>query len=137
RAVANAKLTEFRRQSWRLAMLVRQGVVDKIAAVDRLYEIAIAHALVRALGEERVQAIIGEALSEVEFRPMPAEFAACVSTCGVTNPTSPPSSSIMSSVATGRSCSWRRPAPARPSLRRPSLPDAAVACWWSPTGVRS
>jgi len=76
RAVANAKLTEFRRQSWRLAMLVRQGVVDKIAAVDRLYEIAIAHALVRALGEERVQAIIGEALSDVEFRPMLAEFAA-------------------------------------------------------------
>ena len=57
-------------------MLVRQGVVDKIAAVDRLYEIAIAHALVRALGEERVEAIIAEAFSDVEFRPMLAEFAA-------------------------------------------------------------
>ena len=76
RAVANAKLTEFKRQCWRLSMLVRQGVVDKIAAVDRLYEIASAHALVRALGEERVEAIIGEAFSDVEFRPMLAEFAA-------------------------------------------------------------
>jgi hypothetical protein len=45
RAVANAKLIEFRRQCWRLAMLVRQGAVGKAAAVDRLYEIAIAHAL--------------------------------------------------------------------------------------------
>src|SRR5262249_36416513 len=50
RAVANAKLAEFRRQCWRLSMLVRGGIVDKSAAVDRLYEIAIAHALVRALG---------------------------------------------------------------------------------------
>jgi hypothetical protein len=60
RAVANAKLVEFRRQCWRLAMLVRQGAVDKAAAVDRLYEIAIAHALVRALGEDRIEAIIAE-----------------------------------------------------------------------------
>src|SRR6516164_340864 len=63
RAVANAKLTEFRRQCWRLALLVRQGFVDKTAAVDRLYEIAIAHALVRALGEDRVEAIIAEAFA--------------------------------------------------------------------------
>jgi hypothetical protein len=48
RAVANAKLIEFRRQCWRLAMLVRQGAVGKAAAVDRLYEIAIAHARARA-----------------------------------------------------------------------------------------
>ena len=58
RNVANSKLVEFRRQCWRLSMLVRQDVVCKQAAVDRLYEIAIAHALVRALGEERVEAII-------------------------------------------------------------------------------
>jgi hypothetical protein len=32
RAVANAKLTEFRRQCWRLAMLVRQGIIDKTAS---------------------------------------------------------------------------------------------------------
>jgi hypothetical protein len=69
RAVANAKLTEFKRQCWRLSMLVRQGVLDKIAAVDRLYEIAIAHALIRALGEERVEAIIGEAFSDVGVPP--------------------------------------------------------------------
>ena len=68
RAVANAKLTEFRRQCWRLAMLVRQGFVDKTAAVDRLYEIAIAHALVRALGEDRVEAIIAEAFASANFR---------------------------------------------------------------------
>ena len=75
RAVANAKLTEFKRQCWRLSMLVRQGVLDKIAAVDRLYEIAIAHALVRALGEERVQAIIGEAFADADFHPLRAEVA--------------------------------------------------------------
>jgi len=60
RAVANAKLNEYRRQSWRLALLVQRGVVEKQAAIDRLWEIATAHALVRALGEDRVQAIISE-----------------------------------------------------------------------------
>jgi hypothetical protein len=75
RAVANAKLIEFRRQCWRLAMLVRQGAVGKAAAVDRLYEIAIAHALVRALGEDRVQAILDEAFAGADFRPVQQEVA--------------------------------------------------------------
>jgi hypothetical protein len=65
RAVANAKLTEYRTQCWRLAALVRKGVVDRIAAVDRLQEIAIAHALVRSLGDDRVQAIIAEAFADL------------------------------------------------------------------------
>jgi hypothetical protein len=60
RAVANAKLKEFRRQAWRLALLTRKGVIPKAAAVDRLYEIATAHALVRSLGEDRIQLIIAE-----------------------------------------------------------------------------
>jgi hypothetical protein len=68
RAVANAKLIEFRRQCWRLAHLVRQGTVDKTAAVDRLHEIAIAHALMRALGEDRIEAIIAEAFADANFR---------------------------------------------------------------------
>jgi hypothetical protein len=75
RAVANAKLIEFRRQCWRLAMLVRQGFVDKAAAVDRLHEIATAHALVRALGEDRIEAILAEAFADADFRPMNAEVA--------------------------------------------------------------
>jgi hypothetical protein len=75
RAVANAQLAESRRQCWRLAMLVRQGAVDKMAAVDRLYEIAVAHALVRALGEDRVEAIIAEAFADADFRPMRSEVA--------------------------------------------------------------
>jgi len=75
RAVANAKLAEFRRQCWRLAMLGRQGAVDKTAAVDRLYEIAVAHALVRALGEDRVDAIIAEAFADADFQPMRSEVA--------------------------------------------------------------
>jgi hypothetical protein len=75
RAVANAKLAEFRRQCWRLALLVRQGVIHKAAAVDRLWEIATAHALVRALGEHRVQAIIEEAFASADFRPMHSEVA--------------------------------------------------------------
>jgi hypothetical protein len=75
RAVANAKLSEFRRQCWRLAMLVRQGVVDKVAAVDRLYEIATAHALIRALGDDRIEAILAEAFADADFRPMHSEVA--------------------------------------------------------------
>ena len=75
RAVANAKLTEYRRQSWRLALLVRQGAIDKAAAVDRLWEIASAHALVRALGEDRVQAIIEVAFASADFRSRHPEVA--------------------------------------------------------------
>ena len=75
RAVANGKLAEYRRQSWRLALLVRQGALDRAAAVDRLWEIAIAHALVRAFGEDRVQSIIGEAFADADFRPMHSEVA--------------------------------------------------------------
>jgi len=75
RAVANAKLTEFRRQCWRLSMLVRRGTVDKQAAVDRLWEIAIAHALVRALGEDRIQAILDESFADADFRPLASEVA--------------------------------------------------------------
>jgi hypothetical protein len=75
RAVSNAKLAEYRQQCWRLAMLVRRGVVDKTAAVDRLWEIAIAHALVRSLGEDRVEAILTEAFADSDFHPMRAEVA--------------------------------------------------------------
>jgi len=75
RAVANAKLAEYRRQCWRLALLSRQGALDGAAAVDRLWEIATAHALVRALGEDRVQAIIKEAFADADFRPLHAEVA--------------------------------------------------------------
>ncbi len=65
-AVANSKLVEYRRQVWRLAILVQQGVIDKSVAIDHLYEIAIAHALVRALGEDRVAAILDEAFVACE-----------------------------------------------------------------------
>jgi hypothetical protein len=75
RAVANAKLAEYRRQCWRLALLSRQGAIDKTAAVDRLWEIATAHALVRALGEDRVQAILDEAFADADFRPVQQEVA--------------------------------------------------------------
>jgi hypothetical protein len=74
RAVASAKLVEFRRQSRRLALLVRQGVIDKVAAVDRLWEIALAHALVRSLGEDRIEAILGEAFADADFHPLRAEM---------------------------------------------------------------
>jgi hypothetical protein len=75
RAVANAKLVEFRQQCWRLAFLVKQGLVGKVAAIDRLWEIATAHALVRALGEDRVEAILAEAFAGAEFDPICAEVA--------------------------------------------------------------
>jgi hypothetical protein len=38
RAIANAKLTEYRRQCWRLALLVRRGIITRTATVDRLWE---------------------------------------------------------------------------------------------------
>jgi hypothetical protein len=60
RAVANAKLLEFRRQCWRLAALAQQGKINESEAVDSLWEIATAHALVRALGPDHVEAIIRE-----------------------------------------------------------------------------
>jgi hypothetical protein len=62
RAVANAKLVEFRRQCWRLAGLV-DGIASKRDVIDLLWEVAIAHALVRALGDDRVEAIIAEAFA--------------------------------------------------------------------------
>jgi hypothetical protein len=70
RAVANAKLREYRRQCWRLAGLVRQGRLDKQAAVDRLREIAIAHGLVRSMGSDRIQLIIAEAFIGTDLYPM-------------------------------------------------------------------
>ena len=73
RAVANAKLNEYKRQCWRLASLARQGTVEKIAAIDLLFEIAIGHAMVRALGEDHVQAILAEAFADADFQPMRVE----------------------------------------------------------------
>jgi hypothetical protein len=75
RAVANSKLSEFRKQCWRLAILCRQGAVEKIAAVDLLREVAIGHALIRALGEDRIEAILAEAFAGADFHPMHAEVA--------------------------------------------------------------
>jgi hypothetical protein len=74
RAVANAKLAEFRKQCWWLSGLVRQGRVEKIPAIDLLWEIAICHALVRALGPERVQIIISEAFLDADL-PLHGETA--------------------------------------------------------------
>jgi hypothetical protein len=71
RAVANAKLAEYRRQCWRLAGLTAQGTIAKTDAVDCLWNIALAHALVRAIGEDHVELIIAEA-----FAALTAERAA-------------------------------------------------------------
>jgi hypothetical protein len=70
RAVATAKLTEFRRQCWRLADLVRKGTADKAMAADQLWEIAVANALVLAHGEDRIEAILAEAFAAIEFHPL-------------------------------------------------------------------
>jgi hypothetical protein len=70
RAVANAKLVEYRKQCWRLAGLASRGIVDKQTAIDGLYNIAVAHALVRSLGDERVEAILAEAFAAANFAPM-------------------------------------------------------------------
>jgi hypothetical protein len=75
RCVSNAKLKEYRHQAKRLAQLVARGIVDKAAAVDRLWEIATAHALVRSMTEDGVQAILNEAFDAADFQPMHAEAA--------------------------------------------------------------
>jgi hypothetical protein len=75
RALANAKLAEFRRQCGRLALMVRQGTINKTAAIDRLWEVATAYALVRALGEDRIEAILDEAFADADFRAMHLEVA--------------------------------------------------------------
>jgi hypothetical protein len=54
---------------------VRTGILERTAAVDRLWEIGTAHALVRSLGEDRVQAILTEAFSGVDFCEWYAEAA--------------------------------------------------------------
>jgi hypothetical protein len=75
RAVASAKLAEYRRQCWRLALMVRRGIITKTATVDRLWEIATAHALVRALGEDRIQTIISEAFAGADFQSVQSVVA--------------------------------------------------------------
>jgi hypothetical protein len=79
-AVANAKLIEFRRQAWRLALLVSAGKLKMADAVDGLWEIATAHALVRSLGEDRVQAILAEAFTVARFAPQ--RGSGCMSQLG-------------------------------------------------------
>jgi hypothetical protein len=76
RAVANAKLREFTRQCWRLSELARKDVIGKTDAIDLLWEIATAHALVRTLGADHVQAIIAEPFAGTEFTLHAAEVAA-------------------------------------------------------------
>jgi hypothetical protein len=75
RVVANAKLREFRRQCWRLTALVEAGIASQQDAIDLLWEIAIAHALVRALGEDWVEGIIAEAFVDTEHIPCGAAKA--------------------------------------------------------------
>jgi len=75
RAVANAKLNEYRRQCWRLADLVRKGIITKQATVDHLLTIATAYALVRSLGEDQIETIIAETFAGTELDPLPSEVA--------------------------------------------------------------
>jgi hypothetical protein len=76
--VANAKLTAYRAECWRLAILSQQGIVDRIRAVDLLWEIAVGHAIIRAQGADRVEAIIAEAFADTtdDFDLLYAEDAA-------------------------------------------------------------
>jgi hypothetical protein len=75
RAVANAKLNEFRRQCQRLATLVRCGSLDKARAIDCLADIADANGLVVAHGEALIRTTLSEAFANADFRPMAAEVA--------------------------------------------------------------
>jgi hypothetical protein len=75
RAMAGAKLAEYRKQCWRLADLSRRGIVQKGNAVDLLREVAIAYAIVPANGEAYVQAVLDQAFDDSDFHPWRAEVA--------------------------------------------------------------
>jgi hypothetical protein len=63
RAVANAKLNEFRRQCWRLAHLVQAGGITIAAAVDVLAEADIANALSATFGVDLMHDIMFSAFA--------------------------------------------------------------------------
>ena len=75
RAVALAKLNEWRRQCDRLAGLVRQGVIDKAEAIDALADIAAANGLVVAHGEALIQSALAEAFRDSDFSLLRSEVA--------------------------------------------------------------
>jgi hypothetical protein len=52
RAIALAKVTEFRRHCERLAHLAADGVVDRVEAADVLYDAAVANGLVDIHGDD-------------------------------------------------------------------------------------
>jgi hypothetical protein len=66
RAVALAKVIEFRHQCERLARLAAEGVLDHVEAADGLYDIAVANRLVYIHGDD----FIAEMLAGLEWAPV-------------------------------------------------------------------
>jgi hypothetical protein len=61
RAIALAKLIEFRRQCGRLAHLAAEGIVDRVDATDSLYDAAVAHDLIGIHGEDFIAGVLATA----------------------------------------------------------------------------
>jgi hypothetical protein len=61
RAIAVAKVTEFRRQCERLAHLATEGAVDRVEAADGLYDAAVANGLVDIHGDDFIGGVLAAA----------------------------------------------------------------------------
>lgn len=66
RAISIAKLVEFDGQCWRIAALVRAGVIDLVDAVDALYGVAEANDLTSAHGPDFVTEIMSCAFADAD-----------------------------------------------------------------------
>ena len=63
RCVAIAKVAEFEHQAFRLGDYVSNGIISASFAADTLQEVAFSNDLVRAHGDEFIQAIIADGLN--------------------------------------------------------------------------
>ena len=60
RAIAIAKLAEFKRQAFRVGDIVLRGLLSPAIAADMLYDSAVSNGLVSEHGEDIIQALIAK-----------------------------------------------------------------------------
>jgi hypothetical protein len=61
-AIATAEIAEFENQAYRLGHVTATGLLNRAAAADLLLDIATAHGLVQAQGDDAIQSIIANGL---------------------------------------------------------------------------
>jgi len=60
RAIANAKLAEFKRQAFRVGDIVLKGLLGRAIAADMLFDSAVSNGLVSEHGEDIIQALVAK-----------------------------------------------------------------------------